>query len=557
MVNRLLPYYRREGKLLSLFLLFSLMVTMLDFVTPIYIKNLIDQVIPEKNLQELGALSGILFMSYIVRYFLGIYSNMRGQTLGNRIKYHMREDLFQKIIEQPKIFFHKFDRGDIISRITGDLESISQLLHRGMEELLFTGIAIFGAVVIMFQFNWKLTLITLIPLPGGIIFSVIQNARLKKSYKGIRESLGDLTSELFDILNNIFVVKNYQLEKEKKIRFQQSNGNILSGEEKNISTTSNLISGINLYNQVTQLIVIFFGGYLHIKGEISLGIILSFILLTNRFRIYLMKLLGLIDIYQRGIAGVGRFMEIMELEESRKGEISLNEEIREIEFKNLTFAFDDKIIFKNLNLKIVAGEKIALVGKSGVGKSTLLSILKGELEPTEGRVLINGIDLSKINRKEYLNRVGIVDQNNQIFKKDVLENVAIIDRERGEKEIIDALEKTKSEHLLYISEAEIEKLSSGERQRIALARIFFRDPQLVLLDEGTSVLDNLTERFIMGNLLESFNKKIIIAVAHRIKAIKNFDRIIYLDEQGISESGSYDELIALGGEFKKICLGEI
>lgn len=556
MLNRVWSYYLEEKKYLFMFLLLSLVVTLLDFATPIYIKKLIDISIPNKNLMELSIISSALLLSYLGRYVLGIYSNVKGQLMGNRIKHNMREELFRKIIDQPKIFFLERDKGEIISRVTGDLENVSQLLHRGMEEVLFTGSAILGAMIIMAQFNWKLTVVTLLPLPGAMIFSVVQNGKLKKSYLRIREGVSELTSTLHDILNNIFFVKNYQLEEEKGLRFQNSNIKVLEMENTNIHNSSSLISGINLYNQFTQLVVIFAGGYLHITGEISLGVILSFILLTNRFRVYLMKLLSLVDIYQRGMAGMVRFFEVVDMRDEKDGNLYLEDPIEEIEFRDLTFAFKDKVIFNKFNLKIEAGEKIAFVGRSGIGKSTLLSLLKKELEPTSGEILINGVPLSRLNRKGYLERLGIVDQSNQIFKKDVVENISIIDRTKDEKELLEAMKKSGSDHLAHITEKEIEKLSSGERQRISLARLFFKKPEVILLDEATSVLDNLTEKIVMDNLMGNFQKGIVIGVAHRIKAIKNFHRIIYLDSHGIAESGTYEELIESGGQFSKMCLGE-
>ncbi|MGL4969442.1 MAG: ABC transporter ATP-binding protein, partial [Fusobacteriaceae bacterium] len=362
----------KEKKLLSYFLVSSFIVTALDLYGPVLVQELIDISIPEKNINSFIKYSIFLLFIYMVRYGLSLYSSSRGQLMGNRIKFHMREDLFRKILFRPIGFFKEKQSGDLITRVTSDLESVSSLLHRGLEDLLFSILAIAGSLLLMLNFNWKLAIFTMLPLPFAIWFTLYQNKKLKKGYLEIRKNLSQVTSSVHDILRTIFFLKDNLLEKDSLLKFSHKNRELLQVESENIFTVSNLMSGINFYNQITQLIVIFFGGYFHIKGELSLGVIVSFILLTNRFRIYLMRLMGLIDTYQRGTTGIGRFMEIINLPEVLPQTVPLTDRIDSIHLNNLTFSYEDNTILKNLNIQIKKGEKIAFVGESGIGKSTIL-----------------------------------------------------------------------------------------------------------------------------------------------------------------------------------------
>ncbi|MGL5190401.1 MAG: ABC transporter ATP-binding protein, partial [Cetobacterium sp.] len=388
MLNSIFKYYLKERKLLTYFLVSSFFVTVLDLYGPIVVQNLIDNSIPEKNLNEFFMFSAFLLTLYIIRLFLSIYSSSRGQLMGNRIKFFMREDLFKKILNQPDTYFMKNQSGDIISRVTNDLENVSALLYRGLEDFLFSILSIAGAMALMATFNLKLTLITMIPLPIAIYFTIIQNKKLKYGYIEVRERFSKLTSRIHDSLKTIFFIKDNVLEKDTLEKFSSKNKELLSVEKNNIFNTSALMSGINFYNQLTQLIVIFIGGYMHIKGEISFGVIVSFILLTNRFRVYLLRLMGLVDVFQRGATGISRFLEVMNIPNIKDGNTIIEKNIDSIKVDGLNFAFDKQEVIKNLSITIEKGEKVAFVGESGVGKTTIFSLLKRTFLPEENTIFI-------------------------------------------------------------------------------------------------------------------------------------------------------------------------
>lgn len=547
----IIDYYKKEKKLLFYFLISSFIVAALDLYGPIIVQRLIDICIPNKNINYFIYYSSILLVIYIVRFILSLYSGFKGQLMGNKIKFLMREDLYNKILSQHDEFFRKHQSGDIISRVINDLENVSSLLYRGLEDFIFSILSILGATILMLNFNVKLTVITMLPLPFAIVFTIYQNKKLKMGYGEIRSEISRLTSVVFENLKTIFFIKNNLLEEEILKEFKENNERLLRKERKNIFNTSSLMSGINFYNQLTQLIVIFMGGYLHIKGEISLGIIISFILLTNRFRIYLLKLMGLIDTYQRGMTGIERFQEIMSLKESFREEEELDKEIESIEIKNLNFSYDNKKILKNISIQINRGDKVAFVGTSGVGKTTIFSLLKKSIFPEEEMIYINNRCINKLERKSILKRIGILDQNENMLDRSILNNIKIVKKNASSNEIEKVVESACISDLSHRLEEKI-NLSSGQKQRVAIARLFLKKPDVLLLDEGTSALDNRLEKNIMENILKEFKDKIVISIAHRLQSIKDFNKIIVLGKEGIVETGSFEELIEKKGEFYRM-----
>ncbi|MGL5573176.1 MAG: ABC transporter ATP-binding protein, partial [Cetobacterium sp.] len=520
----LIYYLKKENKLLLLFLGVRLAMTAIDVYSPLLIKNLIDDALPSKNIDLLLKFSIILIILYILRLFFAVNSQANGKLMGSKIKQSMRNDLLKKLLNQPSEFFKKNQSGDLISRVINDLDSVSTLCHRGLEDFIFSVITIIASIFIMIDFDLKLSLITLFPLPLTLIFVYKENKKMKAGHRSVRKNSGLLSANLHDILRTISFLKDNYLEGYAQKRFLEKNDTLLESEKKNMIPSSLIVSGVTFYSNITQLIIILAGGYLYIKDGVTMGIILSFLLLVDRFRLRIMRMVGLVDIYQKGISGVNRFTEIINLNNRMDGDIPLIEPITSIEFKNIGFSYDEKSILQNFNLKIEKGEKIALVGESGIGKSTTASLLKRALLPTNGEILINNIPLNKITFKTYLERLGIVDQSDYIINGSLIDNITLVKENCTEEELNFAIEKSyvyeifdkfPQEENTIIGEGGVH-VSSGQRQKIAMARLFLKNPDLILLDEATNALDIINEKSILKNIKEEYNDRIVIAITHRL-----------------------------------------
>lgn len=562
-LNSLLYYLNKEKKLLTFFLSVRLLMTAIDIYSPLLIKNLIDDALPTKNINLLLKFSIILIILYIIRLIFAVNSQANGKLMGSKIKQSMRNDLVKKILSQPSEFFKKNQNGDLISRVISDLDSVSTLCHRGLEDFIFSVITIIASIFIMIDFDLKLSLITLFPLPLTLYFVYKENKKMKTAHRLVRKNSGLLSSNIHDTLRTISFLKDNCLENFAQNRFFEKNETLLDSEKKNMIPSSLIVSGVTFYSNITQLIIILAGGYLYIKDGITMGTILSFLLLVDRFRLRIMRMVGLVDIYQKGISGVNRFNEIINLEDRINGNINLTESIKSIEFKNISFSFENNNILNNFNLKINKGEKIALVGESGIGKSTTAGLLKRSIIPIRGEILINNIPLNEISFKSYLNKLAIVDQSDYIINGSIIENITLVKEKFSDEEINFAIDKSYVYEIFdkfsdgentIIGEGGVH-VSSGQRQKIAMARLFLKNPDLILLDEATNALDIINEKSILKNIKEEYSDRILIAITHRLSLLEDFDKIYVLGENNIVEEGSFIELLELKGKFYKLYNG--
>ncbi|MGL5175968.1 MAG: ABC transporter ATP-binding protein [Cetobacterium sp.] len=559
----LLYYLKKERKLLLFFLSIRLAMTAIDIYSPLLIKNLIDEALPTKNINLLLKFSIILIVLYILRLAFAVHSQANGKLMGSKIKQSMRNDLVKKLLSQPAEFFKKNQSGDLISRVISDLDSVSTLCHRGLEDFIFSVITIIASIFIMIDFDLKLSLITLFPLPLTLFFVYKENKKMKAGHRLVRKNSGILSSNFHDTLRTISFLKDNHLEKYAENKFLEKNQSLLNSEKENMIPSSLIVSGVTFYSNITQLIIILAGGYLYIKDGVTMGIILSFLLLVDRFRLRIMRMVGLVDIYQKGISGVNRFNEIINLKDRPDGNFDFNEQIKSIEFKDISFSFEENSILKNFNLKINKGEKIALVGESGIGKSTTASLLKRSLIPTEGKILINGIPLNEITFKSYLSKLAIVDQSDYIINGSMIENITLVKENFSDEEIKFAIDKSYVYEIFdkfslgkdtIIGEGGVHA-SSGQKQKIAMARLFLKNPDLILLDEATNALDIINEKSILKNIKEEYSDRILIAITHRLSLLEDFDKIYVLGENNIVEEGSFSELLASKGKFYKLYNG--
>ncbi len=563
--NIIIKYYKQEKKLLAAFVVFNLVVTVLDLTTPLVVKNIIDKSIPSKNINELLVLTFFALSLYGVRTFFAVITFSRGQLMGNKIKYHMRNDLFSHFLKQSHEFFNKKDVGELISRITGDLENSSALLYRGLQDLLASGGSLIGGFILMFLYSPLLACITFIPLPFGLIFVYKKNKKMKSGYREIRKKNSSLTVVINEMLRVILFLKDNLLENTAYKKFVKANDELLNSEKRNFLNVGIFMAGVTFYVHFTQLILIGAGGILFIKGKISIGIIVSFLLLVDRFKVSLIKLAGLTDTYHKGTAGINRLEEMLNADFSvPEGDTEIKECFESLKFENVSFNYAENIpVLKNISFEIKKGEKTAIVGRSGVGKTTLMNLIKRNYLADRGKISLNGIDYRDTNHENILSFMGVIEQRENILSDTIFNNISIVKENSSENEVFKSAEKA------YIHDT-IEEfpekyntvlgsrgttLSTGQQQRISLARVFLKNPEIIILDEATSGLDNSSETIIMDNIDKYFKNKTIIAVTHRLGVTKGFDKIIVLGKEGIAEEGTYDELMDKKGEFFNIQMG--
>ena len=564
--NIIIKYYKKEKSLLFAFIFFNIAVTVLDLSAPLVVKNIIDKAIPDKNIQNLVLLTFFALFLYSVRTFFAVMSFSRGQLMGNRIKYHMRNDLFSHFLKQSHEFFNKKETGDLIARITSDLESSAVLLYRGLQDLLASGGSLLGGFILMFIYSPLLACITFLPLPIGLIFVYRKNKKMKKGYREIRRKNSSLTVVLHEILRVILFFKDNLLEKTAYKKFLQANDELLAAEKRNFLNVGIFMAGVTFYVHFTQLILIGAGGILFIKGKISIGIIVSFLLLVDRFKVSLIKLAGLTDTYHKGRAGIVRLEEMLESDFTLpEGNGKIDEEFKNLRFQNVSFSYEKDIpVIKNLTFEIKKGEKTAVVGRSGVGKTTLMNLIKRNYLPDTGDIFINGKNYRDINRESVLSFMGTIEQKENILGDTVKNNIKIVRENSTEEEIEEASKKAYIHNTIEKLNEKYETvlgnsgtiLSTGQQQRISLARVFLKNPEIIILDEATSGLDNTSESKIMQNIDTQFEGKTLIAVTHRLAVTRNFDKIIVIGKEGVIEEGTYDELVSKEGEFYNILKGK-
>lgn len=556
-------YLKEERKLLFLFLTVRIFMTTIDIYSPLLVKNLIDKAVSNKNMELLIKFSIALIILYILRFISAVNSQANGKLLGTRIRQSMRNRLVKKILNQPVNFFKTHKRGDIISRVMGDLDSVSTLCHRGLEDFIFSVVTITVSIVIMFMFNLNLSLIALIPLPFTLIFVYRENRKMKEGHRKVRKNNGILSATLLDILRTIFFLKDNTLEEVAVQKFFVKNDELVESEKKNIVPSSLIASGVTFYSNITQLVIILVGGYLYIKGSVTMGIILSFILLVDRFRLRIMRMVGLVDIYQKGMSGIRRFNEFIALDDRKDGDLELDERIETIKFENVGFRYGDRVVLKGMNLEIKKGDRVAFVGESGIGKTTTASLLKRASIATNGKIYINGKNIERIKFKSYLDRVGIVDQNDYILSDSIIDNITIVKDNYSESDLKRALDKAYIYDMIdrfengertEIGESGVE-ISTGQKQKIAMARIFLKNPDVLILDEATNAMDIINEKAILTNLKEEFSEGIIIAITHRLSILEDFNKVYLLGDEGIIEEGSFKELMERKERFYKLYHG--
>lgn len=559
MIHNFLHYYKPYKSILYGVVIGSLVAALLDLIFPMLVRQILNEVLPQKNTDRLLHDTGILFILYLGNYGLLYLVNYYGHLMSAKIENDMRRDLFEHLQKMSFKYFDNAKTGQLLSRLTSDIAEIGELSFRGPNDVIVCCITMIGTIGILFWMNFYLGLLIAVLLIGKTLHTVYVNKKMKAAFRENRIKSGEITARAEESLGGIRLVKAFAQEEYELKRFMEKSLDFLETRRKSYKILAYFSGSVNFFTNITNLLILACGGLLIAKDKLSLSDFVAFLLYVNLFMKPLLRLTVFTEMYQRGMAGFQRFYEIMEM----KPEIIdlenavICKKIRgEIEFDNLVFGYSDqKKVIKGFNLKIAPGQTVAFVGETGAGKTTIASLLLRFYEPLSGRILVDGIDIRQYKQQELRRNIGIVQQDVFLFSDSVAYNIAYAkpgaEAKEVEKAAVMAAADRFIKNLPYKYATEIGergvKLSGGQKQRLAIARVFLKNPPIVILDEATSSLDNYTEKLIQESLDKLAENRTTLIIAHRMSTIKNADKIIVLNNGEVAEIGTHSTLMLKGG----------
>ena len=568
MLKKFIGYYRPHLPLFFLDFGCAFVTALMDLVFPFMVSIIIDDIIPARNFQLFMMIAGGMLIFFILRALLQYIVDYWGHVLGIRMEYHMRKDLFQHLQKQSFTYYDNTKTGHVMSRLVNDLNEISELAHHGPEDLFIAMVTLTGSFIIMLNMNWRLTLITFSLIPIVMTFTILKNKRMQLAFRNMRQKLADINAQVEDSIAGARVVKSFTNEGLEEEKFKKGNEEFRNSKEKTLKVMAEFFAGANFFTNTINLAVITFGGIFVYQGTMRTGELMGFLLYVSMFLQPMRKLTVLVENYQKGMAGFHRFIETLELEPDIKdqpGAVDVREVNGEISFEQVTFSYsrkeDEQVnVLKDLSFTINPGETVALVGPSGAGKTTLCNLIPRFYELDAGAITIDGREIRRFTQQSLRSHIGTVQQDVFLFSGSVRENIAYARVGATEEEVMQAAKLANAHEFIlklengydtYIGERGV-KLSGGQKQRLSIARIFLKNPPILILDEATSALDNETEKLIQQSLAALSHQRTTLVIAHRLATIQNADRIMVLTDEGIVEEGDHKTLMDNNGIYARL-----
>lgn len=564
MLQKIIHYYKPYKLILLLVLMGSCFSALMELLFPYIVRQMLNVQIPQKNIDELLYWAGILLALYVVNFGLLFSINYYGHVMSSGIENDMRRDLFGHMEKMSFRFFDNARTGQLLSRITSDIVEISELTFKGPNDLLVCTISMLGTIFMMLYLNPYLGSIIGAMLIIKAVHSVFVNRKMKRAFRRSREKSGEVSAQAEEALSGIRLVKAFANEQLELERFMRKSNELLRVRTESFAILSYFSGTITFFTNATNLVVLVCGGMMVANDQLALSDFVAFFLYVNIFMKPVFRLLMFTEMYQRGMAGYHRFNEMMQHKveiDDAPDAIAAGKIKGRITFENVTFGYlQDKPVLKHFDLDIAPGEKVAFVGATGAGKTTLASLLLRFYEPTQGRVLLDGVDIRKYKQSYLRNHVGLVQQDVFLFSDSVNFNIAYGKIKASEQEIKQAAKLAAADDFISALPEGYEtkvgergvKLSGGQKQRIAIARAFLKNPPVMVFDEATSALDTKTEKQIQKSLDKLAESRTTLIIAHRLSTIINADRIVVLHNGEIAEIGTHKELMALGGIYKHL-----
>lgn len=565
-VLHFLRYYKPYVGIIVLDLICASLSTVCELVLPLLVRFITDSAIEGSLLiSTVLKIGGVYLFLRLVDTFANYYMANTGHVMGAKIETDMRRDMFSHLLTLSFSYFDNTKVGQIMSRISNDLFDITEFAHHCPEEFFICGIKIVGAFVILSGINIPLTLIVFALLPLMLVSVIFFRRGMKDAFKKQREQIGELNAQVEDSLLGIRVVKSFANEESEKDRFEEGNKLFFARKKNAYKYMARFHSCTRFFDGLMYVVIITVGSVFMVRGYIGAPDLVAYLLYIQTLIASIRKLVEFTEQFQRGITGIERFNEIMdeapEIEEKADA-VELSNVNGKISFKNITFSYAENTdeILSHINIDVDKGENIAIVGPSGSGKTTLCNLLPRFYELTSGDITIDGISIKDITVKSLRDNIGVVAQDVYLFSGSVRDNITYGKPDATDEEIFEAARRAGAHDFImslpvgydtYVGERGL-KLSGGQKQRISIARLFLKNPPILILDEATSALDNESELLVQKSLEELAKNRTTFTIAHRLTTIRNATKIIVLTDDGITESGTHAELMASGGEYAKL-----
>ena len=561
--KKLSAYYKPYKGLFLADMVFAMIGAAITLVIPLMVRYITGTVVlfPIEEASSTIIRLGIFMVLLVIvegycNYFIGYY----GHVMGAKIEHDMRNEIFGHYQKLSFAFFDNQKVGHLLSRITSDLFDITELLHHGPEDVVISAIKLLGAFIILLVINAKLAFVAIGFVVIMLLYAVAMNGRMRGAFRENRARIADINSQIEDSLSGIRVVKSFSNEKTEMDKFEEGNSRFVDSKKKSYRYMGTYNSGMGVFSTLITVGSLLMGAWLMMKGELSAADLVTFLLYINNFTEPVKKLVNFTEQFQNGYSGYERFVEIMNIApdiKDKEDAKSLDRVQGEIQFEDVSFHYSEnkENVLSHVNLDVKPGEYVALVGSSGAGKTTLCSLIPRFYDVTGGTVRLDGIDIRDVKLKDLRRQIGIVQQDVYLFAGTILENIRYGKPEATDEEVVNAaMAANAHEFIMSLPEGYNTdigqrgvKLSGGQKQRLSIARVFLKNPPVLIFDEATSALDNESEKIVQHSLELLAKDRTTFVIAHRLSTIRNAERILVLTEDGIAEEGTHESLLAQGG----------
>lgn len=566
--KRLAGYYRPYRGLFFADLLFAILGAGVSLGIPLIVRYITTNVIilpGNEALQIIAKLGAVMLAMVALECYCNFFIAYYGHIMGAKIEHDMRNEIFEHYQKLSFTFFDNQKVGQLLSRVTTDLFDISELLHHGPEDVVISVIKFVGSFVILSQINLTLTLITFAFVPVIAIYAFVLNKKMKVAFKTNRARIADINSQIEDSLSGVRAVKSFGNETIEMEKFRSGNERFVESKRRSYWYMGWYNSGLGALTTLVSIVVLVAGTALITTQRMAVADLVTFLLYINNFTEPVKKLINFTEQFQNGYTGYERFLEIMDVEPDitdAEDAVSVDTVKGEIEFDDVSFKYEAKqdSVLSHINLKVDAGEYVAIVGSSGGGKTTLCSLIQRFYDVDAGKILLDGQDIRKIKLKDLRRQIGIVQQDVYLFAENIMENIRYGRPDATDEEVIRAAKLANADtfisqlpdgYLTDIGQRGV-KLSGGQKQRLSIARVFLKNPAILIFDEATSALDNESEKIVQDSMEQLAKGRTTFVIAHRLSTIRNAGRILVLTANGIEEEGTHEELLAKGGAYAKL-----